>query len=464
MKKQPNIVFFFTDQQRWDTCGCYGQSAPVTPNLDAMACDGVLYEHNFSCQPVCGPARSALQTGLYPTETGCFRNDINLPVNRQTIAHHFNRAGYETAYIGKWHLASDSGRGIDYKTKAVPEKYRGGWKDEWIVSDVLEFTSHGYGGHMFDSEGNKKEFGEDVYRVDAQTDWALDYLQNRKDRSKPFFLFLSYIEPHHQNDRKRFEGPDGSKEAWADAEVPGDMDGKEGDWPENWADYLGCCHSLDGALGRIRAELKAQGLEDDTVVVFTSDHGCHFRTRNGEYKRTCHESSIRTPLVISGPGFRGGRRVEALSSLIDLPPTLLECADIPVPREMRGRALNALGSGETSEHHSEVFLQLSENHIGRAIRTDRWKYEVWVPQELKTVGWEGPGNIAWDEAGSMVYHEFCLYDLEQDPLEQKNLIWDEGYAEIKQDLAERLKAWMVKVGEGEPEILPPAKEYEQNYY
>ena len=242
------------------------------------------------------------------------------------------------------------------------------------------------------------------------------------------------------------------------------MSGREGDWPENWADYLGCCHSLDGALGRIRAELKTQGLEDDTVVVFTSDHGCHFRTRNGEYKRTCHESSIRTPLVISGPGFRGGRRVEALSSLIDLPPTLLECADIPVPQEMRGRALNALGSGETSEHHSEVFLQLSENHIGRAIRTDRWKYEVWVPQELKTVGWEGPGNIAWDEAGSMVYHEFCLYDLEQDPLEQKNLIWDEGYAEIKQNLAERLKAWMVKVGEGEPEILPPAKEYEQNYY
>lgn len=97
----PNLLFFFTDQQRWDTAGCYGQRLPVTPNLDRMAAEGVRFEHAFTCQPVCGPARACLQTGKWATETGCFRNAIGLPTSERTLAHWLREAGYEVGYLGK---------------------------------------------------------------------------------------------------------------------------------------------------------------------------------------------------------------------------------------------------------------------------------------------------------------------------------------------------------------------------
>ena len=156
---------------------------------------------------------------------------------------------------------------------------------------------------------NKREFPEGRYRVDAQTDWVLEYLQTRTGE-QPFFLFVSYIEPHHQNDHNHYEGPHGSKEKFADFVVPGDLDGTGGDWREEYPDYLGCIHSLDENLGRIRAELERLGLAEDTLIIYTSDHGSHFRTRNGEYKRSCHDGCIRIPMLACGPGFtrREGRR------------------------------------------------------------------------------------------------------------------------------------------------------------
>ena len=122
--ERPNIVFFFSDQQRWDSVGCYGQELPVTPNLDAMAAEGTRFENAFTCQPVCGPARSCLQTGRYATETGCFRNGIALPEEEPTIAKALSAGGYEVGYLGKWHLASTHGMGaphdVNYRTLPVP--------------------------------------------------------------------------------------------------------------------------------------------------------------------------------------------------------------------------------------------------------------------------------------------------------------------------------------------------------
>ena len=215
---QPNILFVFSDQQRWDTVGCYGQPLDITPNLDRMASEGVRFEHAFTCQPVCGPARSCIQTGKYATETGCFRNGIALPLDEKTIAHCLSSAGYEVGYIGKWHLASTDRMGqadADYRDKPVPPERRGGYVDHWLASDVLEFTSHSYDGHMFDADMQKVPFPEGRYRVDVLTDWVLDYLRTRESQ-RPFFLFVSYIEPHHQNDHHRYEGPIGSQERFKD--------------------------------------------------------------------------------------------------------------------------------------------------------------------------------------------------------------------------------------------------------
>ncbi len=439
--QQPNIIFFFVDQQRYDTVGCYGQPLDITPNLDRMASEGVRFEYAFTPQPVCGPARACIQTGKYATEIGCFRNDIALPQSEQTVAHHGARAGYDLGYIGKWHLAS-TGLSQNYKTKPVPQELRGGWNNYWIASDVLEFTSTGYGGHLFNKDMEKVEFSE--YRADALTNYALDYIKNeegQRDGEKPFFLFLSYLEPHHQNTTHQYEGPKGSKEQFSEFPTPPDLEGTKGDWRESYPDYLGCCNQLDKNLGRIRSELQRQGLTDNTLIIYTSDHGSHFRTRNGEYKRSCHESSIRVPLVAYGPGFTGGKVVPHLVSLLDIPQTFLYTMGAEIPSDMRGTPLQVLQ--EKGDEREEVFVQISESHVGRAVRTKRWKYSV-----------RAPGKQGFVVAKSRAYVEDFLYDLENDPYEKNNLVKDPTHAKTRQTLANKLKACMVEAGEREPRIYP----------
>lgn len=443
MADRPNVLFFFSDQQRWDTCGCYGQRLPVTPNLDRMAAEGVRFEYAFSCQPVCGPARACLQTGKYATQVNCPTNHRLLPQDEKTVAHWMSEAGYEVGYIGKWHLASFGPRGgaDDFRTRPVPLERRGGYKDFWLASDALEFTSHSYDGHMFDGDGNKREFPEGRYRADAQTDWVLEYLESRSGE-QPFFLFVSYIEPHHQNDHNCYEGPHGSKETWSDYDVPGDLVDTEGDWRENYPDYLGCCNSLDSNLGRIRTKLEELGVADNTLIIYTSDHGSHFCTRNGEYKRTCHENALRVPMVACGPGFRGGKVVEDLASLIDLPRTIVTAAGLTPPNCMQGNALQPLAARDATEWPEEVYAQISESHCGRTVRTRRWKYAVGAPGV--------PANALYSD----VYRETYLYDLENDPFERNNLVADPQYAEVRGEMAGRLKRCMQTAQEPPATILP----------
>lgn len=444
---EPNIIFLFSDQQRWDTCGCYGQPLDVTPHLDRMARDGVRFEHAFTCQPVCGPARACIQTGKYATEVGCHTNHRMLPLNEKTIAHYLSESGYQVGYIGKWHLASLGPREgpDDFRTRPVPPERRGGYKDFWLASDVLEFTSHSYDGHMFAGEGNKRVFSDGRYRVDAQTDWVIEYLQNRK-RANPFFLLVSYIEPHHQNDHGHYEGPKGSKERYKDFVAPGDLRDTGGDWQEEYPDYLGCINSLDQNAGRIRDELQRLGLLDNTLLIYTSDHGSHFRTRNSEYKRSCHDGCIRIPMIIQGPKFTGGRVLTDMVSLIDLPPTILAAAGITTPGYMRGRPLQELVEGSTSDWPEEVFLQISESHCGRAIRTHKWKYSVRAPYKTGR------------DPSSDVYVEDFLYDLETDPHERYNLVENPQFQSVCEELALTLKRRMVKAGEKEPVILSSTSE------
>ena len=437
---KPNIVFLFSDQQRWDTLGCYGQPMDISPNLDRMAAEGTLFENAFTCQPVCGPARACLQSGKYATEVGCHTNHRRLPPSEGHLARSFSETGYETGYIGKWHLASCGGEPeTHFFDRGVPPELRGGYNDYWLASDVLEFTSHSYDGHMFDADGKRREFPEGRYRVDAQTDWALEYLQTRTGR-RPFFLFVSYIEPHFQNDHACFEGPHGSKERFRDFVAPGDLVGLDGDWPGEYPDYLGCCASLDENVGRVRDELARLGIADDTVVIYTSDHGCHFRARNSEYKRSCHDGCLRIPMVACGPGFGGGNVIGEMASLIDIPPTLLSAGGAEVPGHMRGRPLQRLVDGTATDWPQEIFAQISESHCGRCIRTKQWKYAVRAPD--KTGG----------DPDSDVYVEDFLYDLDADPHERNNLVADGAYAGVRAELAATLTRRMAEAGEPEPEI------------
>ncbi len=426
---RPNIIVFFTDQQRWDTAGVHGNPLDLMPNFDRMAQRGTHTFNAFTCQPVCGPARSCLQTGLYATTTGCFRNGIPLPSGAQTLAHHFREAGYMTGYIGKWHLAAE---------EPVPESKRGGY-EYWLASNVLEFTSDAYRTVMYNNENQPVRLPG--YRVDALTDAAIRYIDTHQDR--PFYLFLSFLEPHHQNHLDDYPPPDGYRERYMGKWVPPDLAALGGSTHQHLAGYYGMVKRLDEAFGRLLDALVSLDLRDNTVVLFTSDHGCHFKTRNGEYKRSCHESSIRVPTALQGPGFDGGGRMQSLVSLIDLPPTLLDAAGLSVPAEMQGRSILPLTKGETEGWPDEVFIQISESQVGRAVRTQRWKYGVTAPEK------HGGRDAASDR-----YVEEYLYDLQADSYELANLMGLESHREVAAVMRERLTRRMVEAGESEPTIEP----------
>ncbi len=424
---RPNIVVFFTDQQRWDTTGVHGNPLDLTPNFDRLARRGTHAFNTFTCQPVCAPARASLQTGLYATQTGVFRNDIALPRGTKTLAHHFREAGYHTAYIGKWHLADE---------EPVPEHQRGGY-EYWLGANLLEFVSQPYHTVLYDNDNRPVELPG--YRVDALTDAAIRYIDAHK--AYPFYLFLSFLEPHHQNHLDDYVAPVGYRHRYTGRWIPSDLAALGGSAHQHLGGYYGIVKRLDEALGRLLDALKSLDLTDRTIVLYTSDHGCHFKTRNEEYKRSCHESSIRVPTALQGPGFDGGGQIRHIVSLLDLPPTLLDAAGLPIPEEMQGRSILPLIKGRTDGWPEEAFIQISESQVGRAIRTRRWKYSVTAPDRD---GWEDPTSDHFVEE--------CLYDLEADPHELTNLIGLESHQEVAAVLRERLIRRMAEAGEARPTI------------
>ncbi len=418
---RPNVIVFFTDQQRWDSTGIHGNPLNLTPNFDRFCHTGTHVVHSFTCQPVCGPARACLQTGRYATQNGCYRNCIPLAPRHATLGQLFHNAGYDTAYFGKWHLA-----GEEYGP--VAKEFRGGYQ-RWLASNLLEYTSDAYKAVLYDEEG--KEVRLPGYRVDALTDAAIRYIAEPRER--PFHLFVSFLEPHHQNCRDDYPAPDGYRERYQGRWTPPDLEALQGTAPQHLPGYWGMVKRLDEAFGRMMDALKSLNLLDNTIVLFTSDHACHFKTRNDEYKRSCHDSSLRVPTLFHGPGFSGGRQFQRLTSLVDLPPTLLEAAGLDVPPEMAGRSLFSEAEGAVAPEDDCVFAQISEAQHGRLIRTRRWKYAVSAP-------WT-------DSPQPEAYTESHLYDLEADPHELNNLVGLETFADVARTLREKLEAKMREIGE-----------------
>jgi len=415
MKK--NIILIFSDQQRGDTIGLNGCPVDLTPNIDNLGKEGINFKYSFTNQPVCGPARSILFTGRYATEVGVWKNGLGIKSDEITIAKILKENGYKTGYIGKWHIYKHEKKRV---VGPVPYEYRGGF-DYWKAANVLEHTSHPYEGVIYDEENKEVKF-KDIYRVDFLTDLAIEFIKNT---SRPFFLTLSYLEPHQQNDWNRMVAPAGYREKYKNPYVPEDLKLFPGDWFEQLPDYYGAIKRIDECVGRIVEILKKSGIYENTVIIFTSDHGCHFRTRNGEYKRSCHESSIRIPLIIGG-AVEKKKTVENMAQLIDIPKTILEIGNVDIPENFRGKSLFKIAEGK--EQHEEIFIQISESMVARAIRTERWKYCVLAPDKIGTY-----------DSFSTKYHEYQLYDLYSDPYELVNLAGRREYKEISQNLREKLK-------------------------
>lgn len=449
---RPNVLLVISDQFRWDfVCG-YGHSPmDYTPNLDAMMRRGTAFRNAFTNQPLCSPARACLFTGQCATQTGVWNLGPGLRPGAVTLATLLRDQGYTANYIGKWHLAPNSPRN-PASEGFVPAMYRGGFDDLWQAANQLEHSSHAYQGTVWDGAGNPMTF-DGVYRVDFLTDLATKFL--RQKHEKPFFLVLSQLEPHQQNDLNGFSPPKGYEEKFRNPYVPPDLRPFPGDWPFQLANYYGDCKSIDESMGRIFQTLKEEHLEENTIVIFLSDHGCHFRTRNTEYKRSPHDSSTHIPLIIQGPGFNRSQMVDEMVSLVDVAPSLLAALGVPVPAFMQGRNFIPLINDPKARASwlNEIFIQISESETARALRTPEWTYAALA----------GDSDISHDP-GSLHYRDYQLYNNAGDPAQLVNLagrsdpaslVHYAGGRSIRQvcdHLRERLVARMVEAGEPKPQI------------
>jgi arylsulfatase A-like enzyme len=438
--KRPNIVIVIADQFRWDFVGAYGLNPmDVTPNIDSMARRGIAFQNAVTNQPWCSPSRACLFTGQYATTNGVWKLWPGLRPDATTLATVLRRQGYTTNYIGKWHLAPHDAS--QESLGFVPTEYRGGFLDLWEASNVIELTSHPYEGTIWNGNGEAMHY-EGVYRVDYLTELAVRFL--RQQHEKPFLLVVSHIEPHNQNGMRGSFPPKKYRDKFRNPFVPHDLRFFDGLWQEMLPGYYGDVKAVDDSVGTLLKTLSDQGLSNNTVVVFLSDHGCHFHTRtDAEVKCTPHESSIHIPLLIQGPGFDHAQMIPGVVSMVDITPSLLDAVGVKIPDSMQGKSFMPVLRSPAGRKawQQEAFIQFTDSAIGRALRTDEWTYCVIDPSRS---GMAAPN--------SSTYQEYQLYNLKEDPHQLVNLSGRLETRAISEELRERLRRRIIEAGEAKPVI------------
>jgi arylsulfatase A-like enzyme len=442
--RRPNVLMICADQFRADFAGANHENPSVkTPHIDALAARGVNFSQCMSNQPLCSPSRASFLTGRYATETAVWKLGPELDHSLPTIATEFRKNGYTSNFMGKWHVSqTDMDDGKKQMGWIPPGPSRGGFDDLWEGANVLEIVSHPYEGNYWDNGGKNIGF-KDEYRVDFITNRGVQFIEQKHE--KPWLLFLSQLEPHHQNDVDAFIPPKRYEDKYVDPYIPEDLRNLPGDWRSRIPGYYGCVQAIDDCVGTLVAALERTGQLDNTIVLFFSDHGCTFRTRLGEYKRSPHESSIRVPFVIAGPGFDQSTVIDEVVSLLDLTPTLLDGAGIQLPTSMRGKPLKPLAQDPKVRRtwDSTAYFQISQSICGRGIRTRNWCYCAFDPTVQH-------GNAEY----SKQYQDFALYSIAGDPAEALNLVGRPEYKEIADQLREELRTRIVAAGEPEATITP----------
>ncbi len=472
VKRPPNILMICADEFRADFVGANHENpSAVTPHIDALAERGTSFRHCITNQPLCSPSRASFLTSRYATETGVWKLDLELDHSLPTVATEFAKHGYSTHFLGKWHI-SESGLSNGKKQLGwiPPGPSRGGFDDQWEGANVLELVSHPYEGNYWDSQGNNIGYkGE--YRVDFITKRAVKVIEEKHD--KPWLMFVSQLEPHQQNDVDAFVPPlryaddftwrvyrsqlsaqqqnelntlaHPPRPSYSDPFIPEDLRNLPGNWRSHIAGYYGCVQAIDDCVGTLMAALERTGQLENTIIVFFSDHGCTFRTRLGEYKRSPHDSSIRVPFVIAGPGFNQSRVVNEVVTLLDLVPTLLDGAGFKPPESMRGRPLKPLVENREVRKawDSTAYFQISQSICGRGIRTSDWCYCAFDP------------TVKNGEAShSQNYQDFALYSISGDPAQNVNLVGRPEYREVANELRKELQKRILEAGEPEAAIAP----------
>lgn len=394
---KPNIVFLFADQLRFCSLGCMGDKQVHTPNADKLASQGMLFTNTFSGFPLCSPYRAMMLTGRYGQTTGMVTNSLTLPYDEITIAKVLKKQGYATGYVGKWHLEGGA------KNGTLEQRSQG--FDHWHTQTANYRADGGPGGKQI---------------PDEHTTEAIQYIKDHKD--KPFALFLSWLPPHppHIAPEKYLAMYDKSK-----LKLRPNVDG---DYAEVTAHYYAQITALDDNIGRLTAAIKDAGIEDNTIVVYTSDHGEMLGSHGQMQKQRPWEEACHVPFILRYPAHvKAGTKTDALMNSVDIMPTLLGLVGAPVPDGVQGHDLSAFALGKKGKEQDSVFLQdilpcgqAVETGIRewRGVRTKRYTYA-----RFRDKGW-------------------VLYDNQSDPYQKNNLIDKPEAKDIQAKLEKELQGWL----------------------
>lgn len=420
---RPNVIVVLPDQWRAAAFGFAGDPNVQTPNLNRLAGESINCVNAVAGMPVCCPSRASLMTGQRPLTHGVFMNDVPLAPGAATLAKSLQAAGYDTAYIGKWHL---DGHG---RSNFIPCERRQGF-EYW---KALECT-HDYNDSCYYADGPEKLKWEG-YDAIAETRDAENYLRNHAKSDKPFFLFLAWGPPHDPY----HSAPEKFREWYAPEKfiLPPNV-------PENMAPqtrdmmlgYYSHCSALDDCLGELRGVLKETDLDENTLLVFTSDHGDLLGSHGGRNKQQPYDESIRIPLLWHWPAGLGStpRKMDALIGSEDIMPTILGLCGVKIPESVEGRNYASyLRGGENPSDGAALiscvapFGQWPRSKGGkeyRGIRTLRYTYV----RDL---------NGPW-----------LLFDNEKDPWQLDNLVAKPEYTALQEELDATLKKKLADTRDG----------------
>ncbi len=399
---KPNLVFILADQLRYQSCGFGGDAKARTPQLDALAGQGVVFRNAVSSHPVCAAFRASLFTGKYTTSTGMVINELRMNTNHVFLAHVLDRAGYDTAYIGKWHLwANQLGNHYDPKNSFVPPgPYRFGFNGFWAAYNF----HHEYYRAYYHTDTPEK-IPVKGYEPDFQTELAIGQVKHLATAGKPFALFISIGAPHDPWDRDnvpaqyydmfaddgptpRFALPPNYKpenDPYADAwgRFKGPAERKQ--IPEWMRVYYGMVANLDWNVGRLLKAIDDAGIRDNTIVVFTADHGEMMGAQGRHAKNIFYEEAARVPLVMRWPGrIPAGLSSDACLTTSDIMPTLLGMAGLPIPAKVEGMDLSHCAFDKPGPEPEAALLENTgacaaweDGHEWRALRSKRYTYAIY---------------------------------------------------------------------------------------
>ncbi|MBT3192098.1 MAG: sulfatase-like hydrolase/transferase [Verrucomicrobia bacterium] len=479
---KPNLLFIYTDEQAFNTLAAYGNSQIEMPNLNRLAEQSVVFNQAYVTQPVCTPSRSTLLTGLYPHANGCTENNVPLSLETPCLPEMLSDGNYRTAHFGKWHLGDELYAQHGFQEWVGVEDGYTHRSSEGKDKSILSGYHHFLVDNGFTPRDGKKFGRDEAARLPEEYSKPAFLAREAsrfllENRNNPFVLYVNFLEPHmpyfgprdDQYDPKKMPLPHNFEAEFSDSQPLKTRVFAEAyrEWghsgmplrtPEHWqriiANYWGLCSLIDTHIGAILDTLEESGLSDNTIVVFTSDHGDMMGSHRLIAKCVMFEEAARVPLMIRLPGQKQGKHVSGPVSQIDVVPTLLDLMDHSIPQQLQGESLRELLETDNAISTRNAFIEWNGPNsgiVGEA--TDNFRLPsrlegVVSCDELKEAITDSVRTVispdGWKlNCSPLGEHE--LYDLNNDPGETVNI-----FAENKEParkLREEIVTWQQETGD-----------------